>query len=405
MPIERRCSISMAVPTQDEAQHTAAKACQRCHRTISTTNPLDSFTAAQFAGAVNFCYECRTNEPLWPPFELPEIIRRAAGVAKEPQYDNHEIDVSRRLLRRPDDADALEEEEVVGDDNIDSDAEMNGDRVQSDDIGNPRCPRPAGQLSVTIPPQRAHQHPHQQHARDLSPAASPSRLKHPPRSPVRARAYSPIPHGGLQRWTKGDKNDGYPDPIADISRLRVRSKGHKCLYPGARFEGTQKSGRNSYDVNVNIVDVDFASSYLCGYLCIKGLTEDWPELTTYFDAQIIGDRYGFVTDAWGASEKEDLVHWTRFPAFGAVKSDAEGSKMLLPNNTSRSAIFMRWKEHFLVPDHKVEDISGASFAGEIVHSFTTPFASLTFNLRILLCLHRPCTPVKASFIAGRNNRR
>lgn len=25
--------------------------------------------------------------------------------------------------------------------------------------------------------------------------------------------------------------------------------------------------------------------------------------------------------------------------------------------------FMRWKERFLVPDHKVRDISGASFAG------------------------------------------
>lgn len=26
-------------------------------------------------------------------------------------------------------------------------------------------------------------------------------------------------------------------------------------------------------------------------------------------------------------------------------------------------VFMRWKEHFLVPDHTVKDINGASFAG------------------------------------------
>ena len=26
-------------------------------------------------------------------------------------------------------------------------------------------------------------------------------------------------------------------------------------------------------------------------------------------------------------------------------------------------VFMRWKEHFLVPDHKIKDINGASFAG------------------------------------------
>lgn len=44
-----------------------------------------------------------------------------------------------------------------------------------------------------------------------------------------------------------------PDPLLDITRLRVRSRGHHCLYPGATFQGTQKSGRNSYDVNVTIV--------------------------------------------------------------------------------------------------------------------------------------------------------
>lgn len=48
-----------------------------------------------------------------------------------------------------------------------------------------------------------------------------------------------------------------PDPLVDISRLRVRSQGHHCLYPGATFQGTQRSGRNSYDVNVTIV-VSFA---------------------------------------------------------------------------------------------------------------------------------------------------
>jgi hypothetical protein len=52
-----------------------------------------------------------------------------------------------------------------------------------------------------------------------------------------------------------------PDPLADITRLRIRSQGHHCLYPGATFQGTQKSGRNSYDVNVTIV-VSFPGSLL-----------------------------------------------------------------------------------------------------------------------------------------------
>jgi hypothetical protein len=44
-----------------------------------------------------------------------------------------------------------------------------------------------------------------------------------------------------------------PNPLMDITRLRVRSPTHHCLYPGATFTGTQKSGRSSYDVNVTIV--------------------------------------------------------------------------------------------------------------------------------------------------------
>lgn len=44
-----------------------------------------------------------------------------------------------------------------------------------------------------------------------------------------------------------------PSPLTDITRLRVRSLGNHCLYPGAVFQGTQKSGRSSYDVNVTIV--------------------------------------------------------------------------------------------------------------------------------------------------------
>ena len=44
-----------------------------------------------------------------------------------------------------------------------------------------------------------------------------------------------------------------PDPFVDITRIRMRSQRHHCLYPGATFQGTQKSGRNSYDVTVSIV--------------------------------------------------------------------------------------------------------------------------------------------------------
>ena len=110
-------------------------------------------------------------------------------------------------------------------------------------------------------------------------------------------------------------------------------------------------------------DVDFASSSLCGYLRIRGLTDDWPELTTYFDAEIIGSRYGFITQNWGATEHEDLVHWSRFPAFKHVKHETKRPYLTMEDR-DRGAVFMRWKERFLVPDHRVQDINGASFAGQ-----------------------------------------
>lgn len=163
---------------------------------------------------------------------------------------------------------------------------------------------------------------------------------------------------GNARWFDPYK----PDPLAELSRLRTPPKGRGCLYPGATFNGTQKSGRNSYDVTVRIVNVDLEASHLCGYLNIRGLTEDWPELTTYFDAEIIGDRYGFVTGKWGATEADDLKHWARFPPFRPLKS-ALSKPGLRFNHLNKPFVFMRWKEKFLVPDHRVRDINGASFAG------------------------------------------
>jgi hypothetical protein len=47
--------------------------------------------------------------------------------------------------------------------------------------------------------------------------------------------------------------DFAPDPMTDITRLRVRAQGFHSLYPGAVFQGKQHSGRSSYDVTVKIV--------------------------------------------------------------------------------------------------------------------------------------------------------
>ncbi|KAI4807464.1 hypothetical protein KUCAC02_027271 [Chaenocephalus aceratus] len=87
------------------------------------------------------------------------------------------------------------------------------------------------------------------------------------------------------------------------------------LYSGSRFRGHQKSKGNSYDVEVVLQHVTMEDSYLCGYLKIKGLTEEYPTLTTFFAGEIISRKRPFLTRKWDADEDVDRKHWGKFQAF------------------------------------------------------------------------------------------
>ena len=79
----------------------------------------------------------------------------------------------------------------------------------------------------------------------------------------------------------------------------------------------------------------------------------------------MGTKHSFITAhaAWGANEKSDMHHWDRFPAWRRLPKQARRSDFQLKGWTQREHVFMRWKEGFLVPDHRVREISGASFEG------------------------------------------
>jgi hypothetical protein len=98
---------------------------------------------------------------------------------------------------------------------------------------------------------------------------------------------------------------------------------------------------------------------------IQGLTADHPSLTTFFEGEIIGPKYTFQTKepTWGASEKIDEDHWQLFPAYRSLKREMRYKSFTSKDWTDREHLFMRWKEYFLVPDHRVRAISGASFEG------------------------------------------
>ncbi|PKI84088.1 hypothetical protein MVES_002101 [Malassezia vespertilionis] len=149
-----------------------------------------------------------------------------------------------------------------------------------------------------------------------------------------------------------------PAPIPYAGQPRVRG----CLHPGAIFKGTQRNGMNSYQVQAEITNVDMCASTLGGYLKIRGLTKEWPELTTYFESEIVGRDYTFRTGKWNATESDDVKHWSRFPQFSAL-SQRIGGLDAQYDHLAEPVLFMRWKEQFLVPDHRVRRVNGASFSG------------------------------------------
>lgn len=135
------------------------------------------------------------------------------------------------------------------------------------------------------------------------------------------------------------------------------------LSSGSKFTGSQKSKGNSYDVEVVLQNVDLENAYLCGYLKIKGLTEEYPTLTTFFDGEIISTKYPFLTRKWDADEEVDRKHWNKFASFTNYSKTFNNDDFDYEALESSDHVFMRWKELFLVPDHTIKDITGASFAG------------------------------------------
>lgn len=119
---------------------------------------------------------------------------------------------------------------------------------------------------------------------------------------------------------------------------------------------------------------------MCGYLKISGLTDEYPTLTTFFDGEIISQKYPFLTRKWDADEDVDKKHWvsrrfhtqghflmhslqSKFDAFCQYSKTFNSDTFNYKALAETDYVFMRWKEHFLVPDHTIKDISGASFAG------------------------------------------
>lgn len=181
-----------------------------------------------------------------------------------------------------------------------------------------------------------------------------------PEEPIPGSSASSIRQGSPPQETMPVRVDIVPPPPNNSKQLGVTKS---LLYNGSKFRGFQRSKGNSYEVEVVLQHVDEANSYVCGYLKITGLTFEFPTLTTFFDGEIISKKYPFLTRKWDADEDVDRKHFGKFNAFVDYQKNFNSDDFDYESLEKSDYVFMRWKEHFLVPDHKIKDINGASFAG------------------------------------------
>ncbi|XP_054958192.1 glucose-induced degradation protein 4 homolog [Pan paniscus] len=105
-------------------------------------------------------------------------------------------------------------------------------------------------------------------------------------------------------------------------------------------------------------------------------TQEYPTLTTFFEGEIISKKHPFLTRKWDADEDVDRKHWGKFLAFYQYAKSFNSDDFDYEELKNGDYVFMRWKEQFLVPDHTIKDISGASFAGFYYICFQKSAASI-----------------------------
>ncbi|RMZ87614.1 hypothetical protein DV736_g5161, partial [Chaetothyriales sp. CBS 134916] len=204
------------------------------------------------------------------------------------------------------------------------------------------------------------QHDAYRHSPTLAPTPSPKPELLRPAFAVRSADDELARHSEARPW--------------DFSRKQMKAQYPSSLFQtGSRYVGTQQSDRQIYHVEVTMLTVDMEQCTMSGYLKICGLTPDHPTLTTFFTGEIIGgpdQKHSFRTrdPEWGANSRTDITHWARFPAWRPLCQYARHDlDFQYPVDNSpwwrQEHVFMRWKEHFLVPDHKLRSIQGASFEG------------------------------------------
>lgn len=116
-------------------------------------------------------------------------------------------------------------------------------------------------------------------------------------------------------------------------------------------------------------------------MTIYGLTPALDRLCTHFEGEIVGEgSFDWETRKWGANYVDDMNHWNRFrPSLPSSIPSTPSTPTQDPSldpRTNNKALYMRWKEQFVIPQSTQlhsdsntdaqagpDNIHGASFAG------------------------------------------
>ncbi|KAL8526884.1 hypothetical protein ACS0TY_015941 [Phlomoides rotata] len=146
---------------------------------------------------------------------------------------------------------------------------------------------------------------------------------------------------------------------SQVSGISCTTSGNNLPQPcsllsvGQAFSGTQNVSSLQKDeawrVNVRIQGCDLDHGYLCGTMEALNVPMADTPVVTFWEGEIVDTKnYTFFTGKWGATQEDDIKHWTEFPSFPPLLSqvEADGGKSL--DLSSYPYIFMRWKEQHFV---------------------------------------------------------
>ena len=228
MPVNHT-TATLTEPAQQEHNQSQTKVCSSCHRALSVESDNGAFFDPN--DVIILCNSCR---------EQALSVRVNPG-GLHGIFSSLEGSVTRRSTRNEQGNATLEshsESHLQDEYLLEEDIEMH----EEFESLNPSAPIAANSVAALHSKTLPHNHNKHLGLRIIS----------------ETNTFYPTPSQSHHHRLQGSSYRSRPpscsaDPLIDITRIRVRSQGHHCLYPGASFQGTQKSGRHSYDVNVTIV--------------------------------------------------------------------------------------------------------------------------------------------------------